>query len=766
MIGIVTGVKYDYARKAMLEGIASQAENHDFDISVISDIYSHTHTQDIIEKVKTFDLMDSSSLDGIIVLAETISENSLRQMIFEKLSNINIPSVVVGENIDGFTCVNSDVRADFRDIARHLTELHGYTDIDIITAHKENPGSAAEVLGVRDIFEEKGIPLNESNVICGDSRVTSGAKAAAEYISGKRRLPQAIICANDFIAFGLIDTLGESDITMGKDVAVVGYEYVGERCYHYPILTTYSRSRYNMGVKSANLLISIINNTDSDDIPLNGFMITGNTCPCGCDMKYLQTELQGVRRQRGDDMNFTRKLEYKLAVCHTLGEYIAALQESSCLLRDINGLYLCLYENWLDKKSTAQPHEGADDEIVTLYHLAGQSEISAEPRFITGKTLISEVLSGSDEKKYLNFVPIFADGIDIGCFIFHCSYADCHTSTATDWINSAANALNLLCMKNDINEQLKSEKLSAFRDAVTGVYNREGLVRELKNAASKAVNSEKLTAVILKTCIFSDKSRADEKSISAKLDIEAAECMQKLFHNASVPIRRLAEQTESGSIGDEKSDLRESLKESFGTDSNINIICARLSDGLFVYAVVGNQNESCHDIIIDRLTNFIFHSPVYKSTKETYFILSHGVTVDASGAEPEKIVQLLTEEIGRKTDDMRKMCKAQNFAGFNGIRCAMYRYPEKKWDAEKECRDMHLSCGHFRAAYKKLFGVSFHRDLIHSRISLAKYLLISTSLSLHVIALKCGYEDDKYFLRQFRQNTGVSPNAYRKSDMT
>ncbi|MDE6775028.1 MAG: AraC family transcriptional regulator, partial [Ruminococcus sp.] len=71
-------------------------------------------------------------------------------------------------------------------------------------------------------------------------------------------------------------------------------------------------------------------------------------------------------------------------------------------------------------------------------------------------------------------------------------------------------------------------------------------------------------------------------------------------------------------------------------------------------------------------------------------------------------------------------------------------------------------CGHFRAAYKNMFGVSFHKDLIQSRISLAKFLLITTALSLPAIAAKCGYEDDKYFMRQFRQHTGTSPNVYRK----
>ena len=95
----------------------------------------------------------------------------------------------------------------------------------------------------------------------------------------------------------------------------------------------------------------------------------------------------------------------------------------------------------------------------------------------------------------------------------------------------------------------------------------------------------------------------------------------------------------------------------------------------------------------------------------------------------------------------------------------MYIDPGSEWDAQKTCRDFRLSYGHFRATYKDIFGISFHQDLIRSRISMAKYMLLTTSLSLPAIAYKCGYEDDKYFMRQFRQLTGVTPNSYRNSSI-
>ncbi|MGN0622137.1 MAG: helix-turn-helix domain-containing protein, partial [Porcipelethomonas sp.] len=62
------------------------------------------------------------------------------------------------------------------------------------------------------------------------------------------------------------------------------------------------------------------------------------------------------------------------------------------------------------------------------------------------------------------------------------------------------------------------------------------------------------------------------------------------------------------------------------------------------------------------------------------------------------------------------------------------------------------------------FGISFHQDIIQSRISLAKHLLITTKMNISSIAGRCGYDDDKHFMHQFKQSAGISPNMYRKNE--
>ena len=731
MIGVIVGRAYESVQKIMLEGIIAQAEKYGYNVSVISNIHNLSYLEyfaNIEVENKIYELLYSPRFDGIILMAETISEKDIRPMILERLGQLDIPVVIAGENIEGFICVNNDIREDFRGIARHLIEIHGYTDIDMLTGQTEFATSHERVQGVRDIFEEKGISFPDEKIIYGNYWINTGEALAEEYLKGTRKMPQAVICANDFMAYGLIDKLFENGIKVGKDISVVGYEYVGERYYHHPILTTYSRNRANVGAKAVSILNNLITAEPVEDISIDGCMVAGESCPCGSDKSFIMTELQTVRRiQFYNNMTMCGNFEHQLAMCRSMSDYIRALQDYSYLIRDVNGIYLCLYENWSELKEKADLNKNSNDEMMTLYRIISPVQISSDPYYYTRKMLFPDDLPGSGDKKNLYFIPMFSNGIEIGYFIFQYTKPNGYDTVAIGWINSAVNALNVLRMKNDINELLEYNNLSAFRDTATGMYNREGLIRELSNALSKAEKSDMVSAVMLKTRILEDEIRIDEKSSSIKLDIEAAECMRKLSLNK-------------------------------------NAICAKLSDKQFVYIIIGNHNEDYHEKISDRLHSLIYHSPVYKSAKETENILISSMTISAADAVPEDILRSLSEEITKKTTNASYLRKSQNFNEFNSIRMAMYKHPEKRWDAENECRDMHLSCGHFRAAYKNTFGVSFHQDLIRSRIFFAKYLLMTTSLSLPGIAQKCGYEDDKYFLRQFRQQTGLSPNAYRKFD--
>ena len=80
----------------------------------------------------------------------------------------------------------------------------------------------------------------------------------------------------------------------------------------------------------------------------------------------------------------------------------------------------------------------------------------------------------------------------------------------------------------------------------------------------------------------------------------------------------------------------------------------------------------------------------------------------------------------------------------------------------RECaKGLGISDTYFQHLYTKTFGVSFQKDLIGMRISHAKYLLLSTDMTLEQVAELCGYTSEVHFYRQFKQMVHMTPAKYR-----
>jgi AraC-like DNA-binding protein len=73
-----------------------------------------------------------------------------------------------------------------------------------------------------------------------------------------------------------------------------------------------------------------------------------------------------------------------------------------------------------------------------------------------------------------------------------------------------------------------------------------------------------------------------------------------------------------------------------------------------------------------------------------------------------------------------------------------------------------LSRSYFCRAFRQTFGQTPHAYVVSRRISRAKTLMLDGK-SLSEIALLCGFSDQAHFSNLFREETGESPAAWRRS---
>jgi LacI family transcriptional regulator len=66
--------------------------------------------------------------------------------------------------------------------------------------------------------------------------------------------PQAVLCANDLMAFGVLDAAREAGLDVPGDLAVVGFDDIAAATLTHPPLTTVSNPAYEAGLLAGALL--------------------------------------------------------------------------------------------------------------------------------------------------------------------------------------------------------------------------------------------------------------------------------------------------------------------------------------------------------------------------------------------------------------------------------------------------------------------------------------------------------------------------------
>ena len=192
-------------------------------------------------------------LDGIIFLFSSLPASQLSELAAE------YPVVVASETIPGLTGVSSvtiDNRAAAKDAVRFLIE-NGNRKIAYLSAGSLYGSSYERQLGTMEALSEAGLTL-EDEWLLDEGLTYKAGKRAANRLLARDTLPDAVFCAADAAAIGLMHTLLEQDVLAGRDISVMGFDNNSIAEYYNPALTTVAQPQLEIGSKAMNLLLKKI----------------------------------------------------------------------------------------------------------------------------------------------------------------------------------------------------------------------------------------------------------------------------------------------------------------------------------------------------------------------------------------------------------------------------------------------------------------------------------------------------------------------------
>ena len=716
IFGVVAATVADIEQREILSGIIERAQSLNIDIAVMSNIYNPNEPSDVLKtENKIYEPIRSDEYDGIILISEVILNADVQKVILDELKEKDVPIVVVGTELEGFSLpsfhyVNTGDERDIEDICDHLIDIHGYTDIHILTGYHELPVSHKRIEGYRTALEKHSIPFDERKVFFGDFWLNSGHTHAKRYISGEIPYPQALICCNDYMAYGLLDEFIECDIDIKDRMAVIGYEYIRERYIHTPVLTTYQRNRKALGIKAVELLEEKLSGHDySISEPPKGKIICGDTCPCGGCSADIKSEIKAAQvKNTYDYLNLFSQLEHRLTECRSIMEFVSKCWEFQFMIRDVDKLYLCLYENWYDSSENSAN--------MVSYNL-----LTYEEPIVFRKNNISAVFRNEAAPYY--FCPLFFSDRELGFVVLGFRGADTFDYTFRNWLKTIANGLEFLRMKNDIQFYLQCQALAEDRDPLTGMLkeerdpltgmlNENGLKKEYQNADKSGLFFVSLRIGLVSVYPY---GVAQNEQIYAMLD-------------ATEAVRQFAG----------------------------NHICAKISEDTFICLIKDIPDAN---VLTKQLGALLLHHTAYmKKCGLNSFACA---AVPCEGKDYVHVKEKCIAQMSEMAEAHSTRRTDPHYKKLNALRTKLYQQPQITFDSKKVYKLVDGSDGYLRMLFRKCYGFTLHDDCTNARIAAARYYITVTKMSNTDIAEKCGYKDLKYFLRQFQQVSGYTVGQYR-----
>jgi len=203
--------------------------------------------------VEAIHFLKKRRIDGLII------SFGIRKKIQIKLpKTLGFPVVSINARIsEGIPSIQPDDYSGGREAARYLLQ-RGATNLAVIGGPVSRLASEERIQGFVDEIVNNSIPFDRDKMIFhGDFSFESG-KIGFETLLQQNKSIDALFCANDFMAAGAITAAQNHNISIPKQLRIVGFDN-REFDSFWPIpITTFSLPLVEMGEQGASTLMELM----------------------------------------------------------------------------------------------------------------------------------------------------------------------------------------------------------------------------------------------------------------------------------------------------------------------------------------------------------------------------------------------------------------------------------------------------------------------------------------------------------------------------
>lgn len=469
--------------------VLEQGKKCDVNVLIFSTLgyRNSTNYYDELER-ETFDFAPVEKLNGLIIAPDTYEMEGSQEQLYHMIkTRVTCPVVAIRDHNAPYDRVHTDEENAIRPLLRHLMEDHGYKRIHFLAGFHGHPDGEIRLKCYYDEMAKHNLPLPTNAVHYGTMWRTGGDVACDYFFQDGLPVPEAIVCANDYMAQSVMEELQKRGYRVPEDVCVTGFDNVEDQVAVSCSMTTVEQDYAGIVEKAFSLLIERMEEQQrgvvaelNQDVGIPAKLILRHSCGCAGaeDRDDLRARLRSISQQvQGFHTRETCQMYFSIDMnaAKTREEMHTTFMRKRLDVPEMRDFYLLCFENKPGVGETEGYAEALTDYASLVTCMRNHEDLGMPMESIRRDQLLPDWVWDCDEPQSF-FVRLLhqRDSIYGYCVI---RYDEGHIPSLffQQWTATISSALRHLFNQQKLQRLYEERRKSSITDPLTGLYNRRGL---------------------------------------------------------------------------------------------------------------------------------------------------------------------------------------------------------------------------------------------------------------------------------------------------
>lgn len=476
-------------QETVVKTMAKRANELGYDLITFCSFgfYSENHILYAEGEKSILQIPDYSLFDGIIVAEDVFDIPGMPDDFYHILQEkTTCPVVYLRTTREGFYSIVLENTSSIESMVYHFTDVHGFTDICYMSGKEGVRDTVDRLQGYLNAMEQKGIPVTEHMIFHGDYWRYKGEEAVDWFTEGRDTYPQAIICANDYMALSICEALRKRGVRVPEDVCVSGFDFIDEAKTYEPTLTSLEVDFKDIGLLAVDVIDKHLHGESQEQIQyIQAKLRIHKSCGCGkqYEFKTMQNYLDLEHHQISNTKDiFLSSIDYQDAF--DFDEYMAVSERYSGFIRSPKS-YFCFADteeqgfNEVENDSSFTKHM-----ILERIFEKDKPAVKLSTKFPRANLLPDEYWSDEEPNNYCIFTIHYKNMV-YGYMVSELPDEPWFDIYTQGFLMTLANAIENSYIHNQM-QHLEEIRSLYHKDPLTGIFNRRGFDKLLQESIASA----------------------------------------------------------------------------------------------------------------------------------------------------------------------------------------------------------------------------------------------------------------------------------------